>query len=36
VAVEEVQVLKKSFVSGDGSTTFIKVADRKIAPAILE
>jgi thiol-disulfide isomerase/thioredoxin len=25
---------EESFVSGDGSTTFIKVADRKIAPAI--
>jgi thiol-disulfide isomerase/thioredoxin len=24
----------ESFVSGDGSTTFIKIADRKIAPAI--
>jgi thiol-disulfide isomerase/thioredoxin len=25
---------EESFVSGDGSTTFIKVVDRKIAPAI--
>jgi thiol-disulfide isomerase/thioredoxin len=25
---------EESFVSGDGSTTFIKIADRKIAPAI--
>ena len=25
---------EESFVSGDGSTTFIKVSDRKIAPAI--
>jgi thiol-disulfide isomerase/thioredoxin len=25
---------EESFVSGDGATTFIKVADRKIAPAI--
>lgn len=25
---------EESFVSGDGSTTFIKVGDRKIAPAI--
>ena len=25
---------EESFVSGDGSTTFIKISDRKIAPAI--
>jgi len=25
---------EESFVSGDGATTFIKIADRKIAPAI--
>ena len=25
---------EESFVSGDGSTTYIKVSDRKIAPAI--
>ena len=25
---------EESFVSGDGSTTFIKIADRRIAPAI--
>lgn len=25
---------EESFVSGDGSTTFIKIADRKIAPTI--
>jgi len=25
---------EESFVSGDGSTTFIKIADRKIAPAV--
>jgi thiol-disulfide isomerase/thioredoxin len=25
---------EESFVSGDGTTTFIKIADRKIAPAI--
>jgi len=25
---------EESFVSGDGSTTYIKIADRKIAPAI--
>ena len=25
---------EESFVSGDGSTTFIKIQDRKIAPAI--
>jgi thiol-disulfide isomerase/thioredoxin len=25
---------EESFVSGDGSTTFIKIADRKIAPSI--
>ena len=25
---------EESFVSGDGTTTFIKIADRKIAPTI--
>ena len=25
---------EESFVSGDGSTTYIKIADRKIAPTI--
>ena len=25
---------EESFVSGDGATTFIKIEDRKIAPAI--
>jgi len=25
---------EESFVSGDGSTTYIKISDRKIAPAI--